>query len=482
MIARPVGADLAEAEACVTGGELAAAAALVDALLEADPGDAGAWFQRARLLSATGEAADALVACRRAFDLWPDILPVCQLLVQLGGSGPDPLTSDRLAAGQHAQAERTMLAATPDDALLHNRIGARRFAAGDPAGALPHLRIAAPALGHRDSALWNYTSALTLTGGYHELLGAEPLLRALAREVASPFMPYVHLANAKLALHHGHDAIMAQFDAVRRSTRWLDAPGLETLLERSIARRRPLSMILLTQPEARMAAYASRLAGRHAGEHPAQHAAAVLDEEELSAVANSVWQGWFGATIESAGSLAAGRFASRLLAALNQADVVGLADEAVLGAEMQVFGFLAEMQTLVLRRPDRHFVPLGIMAELHDALPFLRPLLEGLPFIGYVGCHPDLAARLARFCRIAETATWLLPAPLDGPGVPVALRGGGAAPDRLDQVLEELVVPYEGAVFLVGAGLPGAICSAHIRQLGGIAIPVDAIMGRWMAA
>ncbi|WP_428376955.1 hypothetical protein [Lichenicoccus sp.] len=484
MITRPVGADLAEAAALVTRGELAAAAALVDALLQADPADAGAWFQRARLLAATGAPADALVACRRAIDLWPDILPVCRLFVQLRERLGDTTGRDEAdlpGPDLLPYAERIMLAATPDDAFLHNRIAARLCDADDPLGALPHLRIAAVALGHRDSALWNYTSALTLTGGYHELLAAEPLLRALAREVAPPFAPYVHLANAKLALHHGRDAVLGQFEALRHSARWLDASGLAALLARSIARRRPFGMVLLTQPEARMAAYASRLAGRHPRDHPAHHAGLVLDGDELSAVANSVWQGWFGATIESAGSLAPGRLGSRLLAALNQADVVGLPDAAVLTAEMQVFGFLAEMQSLVLRRPDRHFVPLGVMAALHDAMPFLRPLLEGLPFLGHVGCHPDLAERLARFCRIAETSTWLLPAPLDAAGIPTALRSGGPALERLDQVLESLVVPFEGAVFLVGAGLLGAICSAHIRQLGGIAIPVDAIMGRWMA-
>ncbi len=477
MTGRPVGADLAEAAALVTAGQLAAAATLVEALLEADPADAGAWFQQARLLAAAGGPDDALAACRRAIDLWPDILPVYRLLVQIGERPGETGASD---PDLQAHAERIMLADTPDDAVLHNRIAARLFRAGDALAALPHLRIAAPALGHRDSALWNYTSALTLTGGYHELLGAEGLLRTLASEVAPPFAPYVHLVNAKLALQHGREAVLAQLEALRRSPRWLDAAGLQALLERSIARRRPFSMVLLSQPEARLATYASRQAGRHATAQAEPHAGLELGEDELSAVANSVWQGWYGGTFESAGSVATVRFGSRLLAALGQADVVGLADPAVLAAEMQVFGFLAEMQSLALRRPDRHFAPLGIVADLHDAMPFLRPLLEGQPFLGHVGCHPDLAERLARFCRIAQTATWLLPAPLDSAEVPISLRSGGPALERLDQVLESLVVPFEGAVFLVGAGLLGAVCSAHIRQLGGIAIPVDAIMGRWM--
>ena len=499
MIARPLGAELAEAAALITSGRPEAAEALVDALLAADPADAGAWFQQARLLAAAGACDDALSACRRAIDLWPDILPVCQLLVQLCDRAqepgqpnpeirtpdqiaPDQIAPDLIARDQMAWAERIMLAAAPDDALLHNRVAARLCRAGDPLGALPHLRIAAPALGHRDSALWNYTSALTLTGGYHELLDAEPLLRNLAREVAPPFAPYVHLANAKLALQHGRDAVLGQLEALHHSERWLDGSGLASLLARSIARRRPFSMVLLTQAEARMATYASRQGGRHSSGHPGNDGGLGLHEDELSAVANSVWQGWFGRTIESAGAAAATRFGSLLLAALGQADVVGLADAAVLSAEMQVFGFLAEMQSLALRRADRHFAALDIMTDLHDAMPFLRPLLEGLPFLGHVGCHPDLAERLARFCRITETATWLLPAPLDSVGVPMALREGGPALERLDQVIESLVVPFEGAVFLVGAGLLGAICSAHIRQFGGIAIPVDAIMSRWLPA
>ena len=459
--AGPVGANLAEAEALVTHGELAEASVLIDALLQADPADAGAWFQQARLLAARGEAPGAMIACGRAFDLWPDIAPLCQLMVALAAApGTAP---DRLQAGRLALAEQALLAATPDDALLHNRIAARLSAAGDLRAALPHLRIAAPALGHRDSALWNYTSALSLTGGHHELLGTEPLLRALAREVPSPFAPYVHLANARLALHHDRAALLAQRASLVRSSRWLDVAGLAALLERSLARRRPLGMILLSPADARLATYASRQAARQ------------LDPDELSAVANSVWTGWFGTPIESAGSVAAQRFASLLLAGLLQADVVGLPDGALLEAEPESFGFLAELQSVVLQRPDRHFTPPDIMVALHDAMPFLRPLLAGQRFLGHVGGHPDLADRLARFCRIAETRTWLLPAPPDRHAT------GGQVLDRLDQVLETLAVPFEGALFMVGAGPLGVLCTAQIRALGGIAIPVDTVMDRWMA-
>ena len=464
---RPVGAGLADAAALVTHGAHSEASTLIDALLEADPADAGAWFQRARLLAAYGEVSAAMIACGRAFDLWPDIAPLCQLMLELAdspGAAADPEQAGRLAL-----AEQSLLAATPDDAKLHSRIATRLSAAGDLRAALPHLRIAAPVLGHRDSALWNYTSALSLTGGHHELLGSEPLLRALASEVPPPFAPYVHLANARLALHHDRRAMLAQRATLSRSPRWLDAAGLATLLERSLARRRPLGMILLSPADARLATYASR------------QAALRLDPDELSAVANSVWLGWFGTSIESAGPVAAQRFASLLLAGLLQADVVGLPDTALLDAEPESFGFLAELQSVVLQRPDRHFAASDIMLALHDAMPFLRPLLEGLPFLGHVGCHPDLADRLARFCRIAETRTWLLPAPLDRLETPTALRAGGQALDRLDQVLETLAVPFEGALFLVGAGPLGVVCTAQIRALGGIAIPVDTVMDRWMA-
>ena len=454
-------AALAEAEALLEQGDLEAAATQVEALLATDPGEAGAWFLQARLLAARGEAADALVACRRAIALWPDILPVYRLMLDLAGGAADD-------AGDLIEvAERLLLAAEPDDASLHNRIAGRLCAAGRPEAALPHLREAAPVLGHRDSALWNYTTSLALTGGYHELLGVEPMLHGFAREVPPPFGPFVHLACAKLALRFDRDAVLRTLGRIQAGSGWLDAPRLVERLRIAITQRQPFSLILLSEAHARLVVYASL------------RAHLILGEAEMSAVVNSVWIGAFGDRIEADGAAAAAAMGRAMLAAIAEADVIALPDRAHLAAAHEHFGFLAEMLRIAEGEATLH-AGLSVLGEMHDLIPFLRPLLADQPFLGVVGPYPDLAERLARFSQIDETATYLVPAALDRHGIAPSLRGSGHYPMLFEQTLASLAVPFPGALFLVAAGVLGTAYCGRIRQLGGIAIDIDSVVGRWM--
>ena len=454
-------ATLADAEALVEQGDLEAAAPQVEALLATDPGEAGAWFLQARLLAARGESTDALVACRRAVALWPDILPVCRLLLELATGNADE-------AGDLIEiAERLLLAAEPDDAPLHNRIAGRLCAAGRPGEALPHLRVAAPVLGHRDSALWNYTSSLALTGGYHELLGIERMLIGFAREVPPPFGPFVHLACAKLALQFDREAVLRRLGRSQAADGWLDAQQLVDRLRAAIAQRQPFSLILLSEAHARLVAYASL------------RAHLLLDEAQMSAVVNSVWIGAFGDRIESAGAAAASAMGRAMLDAIAEADVIAMPDMAHLAAAHEHFGFLAEMLRVTAREDALH-AGLAVLGEMHELIPFLRPLLADQPFLGVVGPYPDLAERLARFCQIDETATYLVPAALDRQDVAASLRGRGHYPALFEQTLAALAVPFPGALFLVAAGVLGTAYCGRIRRLGGIAIDIDGVVGRWM--
>ncbi len=457
----PSSVSLGEAEALVEQGDLEAAAPQVEALLAADPGEAGVWFLQARLLAARGEPVDALLACRRAIALWPDILPVCRLLLDLAGG-------ELGEAGDLIElAERLLLAAEPDDASLHNRIAGRLCAAGRPADALPHLRVAAPVLGHRDSALWNYTTSLALTGAYHELLDIERMLIGFARDVPPPFGPFVHLACAKLALQVDRDAVLRSLGHRQASDAWLDAQQLADRLGDAIRQRRPFRLLLLSEAHARLVAYGSL------------RAHLILGEAEMSAVVNSVWIGAFGDRIETDGAAAASAVGRAVLDAIAEADVIALPDAAHLAAAHEHFGFLAEMLRIAARETARH-AGLSVLGEMHDLMPFLRPLLADQPFLGVVGPYPDLAERLGRFCQIDETATYLVPAALDRQDIAPSLRGRGHYPALFEQTLASLTVPFPGAPFLVAAGVLGTAYCGRIRQLGGIAIDIDSVVGRWM--
>lgn len=57
---------------------------------------------------------------------------------------------------------------------------------------------------------------------------------------------------------------------------------------------------------------------------------------------------------------------------------------------------------------------------------------------------------------------------------------GAHFPTVYDRTLAELSVPRPGAVFLVAGGLLGKIYCDRIKQLGGIAFDIGAVVDAWM--
>ncbi len=445
----------------IDAGHLDAARPGIEALLATDPGDARTWLLHAHLLAASGQVTEAQHACRQAIALWPDIGPACRLLSTLAEQ-----TGDQ--SGGVEAARRLLLAAQPDDAVTANRIGAGLCAAGRFAEALPFLRQAAPVLGHAAGALWNYSTSLALTGSHHELLAIEPMLRSLAREVPPPFAPFVHLAGARLALRFDRELVLRQRTAIRQSANGIGAAQLQDRLERAIAQHEPFSVFEMPQGPARLALYAD----------PKTHV--TLSGEELSAIIDSFWTAAFGSLFESHGALAAGLVTRNMLSAIADADVIALPDAGQMAQAHEHFGFDAELQQSALRRPAPLIADLGVIRELHQNIPFLRPLLAEQPFLGFVGSYPDLVEKLARFCHIEQNTTWLVPGALNRAELPEPYRGADHYPVRLEQTLAGLGVPFPGAVFLVAAGLLGPIYCGRIKQLGGIAIDIDGVVDQWM--
>ena len=453
--------DTDQIASLLDGDMLEEAGAAIASRLACDPALAETWFLQARLFEACGRPVDAQEACRRAMALWPDILPVCRMMSSLAEQTGD-------ASGDSVEsARRMLLARQPDDAATANRIAATLCAQGRVSEALPFLRLAAPILGHAGGALWNYTTSLALTGSHHELLGIEPLLGRLSREVPPPFGPFVHLAGARLALRHDREMVLQRSEALQASADWLDAAALVGRLRQAIAVRQPFSVVALPEAQARLAVYAT----------PAAHL--TLSEGELSAIIDSVWTTAFGSRFESHGALAAGRVTQALLEAIQTADVVAIADAGRIARAHEHFGFNAELQQIVMRRASPLAAGLEAIAGMHEAIPFLRPLLAELSFLGFVGCHPDLAPKLGRFCHVGETKTYLVPGALNRDDIPQGLRGSDHYPAKLEQTLAALVVPSPGAVFLVAAGLLGPVYCGRIKQLGGIAIEIDSLATNW---
>jgi hypothetical protein len=239
-------------------------------------------------------------------------------------------------------------------------------------------------------------------------------------------------------------------------------------VENAIAQHQPFGVIRLSEAHARLVVYASLRAHLR------------LSEAEMSAVVNSVWIDAFGEPVETSGAVALGTLSRRLLSSIAEADVIAMPDAVHFGMAHEHFGFLAEMHRIVAQRPAGLYTGLAVAGEMHEAIPFLRPLLADQPFLGFVGSHPDLAERLARFCQIGETVTYRVPATLNRPDIAESLRGRDHFPVLFKQTLAALTVPFPGAVFLVAAGLLGPVYCGRIRELGGVAIDVDPIVTRWM--
>ena len=450
---------MSEVDDPASGGLDADEAATLAARLRTDPTDPEAWLRQAQLLARQGDAESALEACRRALALWPDVTPVYELQLELARVRDPELA---------LRALRGLVLAAPDDPDRNSELGAALCRAGDFAAAVPFLRAAVPALGHANDTLWNYTSALAITANYGELSGSQHLLDRLAADGPSPYPPHAHLAVAKLALAVDREAVLADASALRVSPRWLDPDAVSQRMAQAIAQKEPFSLVRLDIALARFVCFISRRANR------------VLRPPELSAMLDSVWQGWFGAQAEDLGVVMLAGLERAFNDGLRSADVTGLPEPERLRDEPYHFGFLAEMQRTCAGNPGTAFTGAHVLDILHERVPYLRPLLSGLPFLGVVGSYPDLFQKLGRFCGIAETRTIpvprdaSMPAPMDG------VEAAGFLPEGHLRVLEQLSVPFRGAVFLVSAPGPlGVIYCGRIKAQGGIAIDIGPLAHRW---
>ena len=356
----------------------------------------------------------------------------------------------------------------PEDPQISNSLARTLCATGDFVRALPFLRIAAPVLRHHDESLWTYTTSLALTGGYEELLTVQPLLDDLAGTVPPPYGPYRHLALAKLSLEVNRERVLRQMREIEATDAWLEADALIACLGSAIAERRPFSFLRMFDGEARFLSYLSPRVQK------------VLRPQELSAMANSIWESWFKEIIEVFDPAEVLELGQAVLRATADADVLGIASSSLAGNDHYHFGFLAEMQAILLASKHRFYTNALVHHDLHRKIPFLRPLIQNQPFIGFVGCHPDLAERLAARFGIASHASFLVPGENGRTQLPADVLGTGHFPLVYRRIMAELSVPFEGAVFLVAAGLLGKVYCARIKELGGIAIDIGALADGWM--
>jgi hypothetical protein len=321
--------------------------------------------------------------------------------------------------------------------------------------------------GYREPAFLDELSALRQAD---EVLLAQPFVEAIAGGPTLGEAIAALAAHARLAEAQDRDALVAAASAREASPAYLATLQLHEALRAGIAARRPLSLIRLGDGEGRF------LLGRRADlQGP-------LRPDEAQAIAHLMWSVWFGSDIGAA-EARLDEILRAFEAAVGGADLLGLPCAERLAIDDVNFGYLAMVERFVASLPARadcRIVDSLCNVELDRADPFLADLLRGLDFLGVIGPHPDLAARLQARLGIGTVVSYDIP----GEGRLGRPREAGDRgrhfPETYDRLMAELTVPHPGAVFLVAGGLLGKIYCARIRDLGGIALDIGAVADAWM--
>jgi Flp pilus assembly protein TadD len=276
--------------------------------------------------------------------------------------------------------------------------------------------------------------------------------------------------HARLSLSYNHEAIIAGAITREASAGWRDTAGVLTELRGAIASRTPYSLIRLGDGEARFLAFMDPTTRR------------VLPETDAMIMLDSIWQNWFGQPHASFSSFDLTFLNSAVIRSIATASIIGVPMATRLSEDRQHFGYLAYLGGLVehmLRDSDQLCTDASIPIDLHRASPFLGDLLTGADFVGVIGPHADLPARIAARFGIARTAFYPVPGERRLPPHLIS-QSDRHFPDRYREILRDLAVPERGAIFLVAAGLLGKVYCARIHELGGIAIDIGSLADGWM--
>jgi Flp pilus assembly protein TadD len=324
--------------------------------------------------------------------------------------------------------------------------------------------------GVSDEHVVTFMRLLTETGDYRRLIefvdgmpqGASEYLR---------FHAALGGGHGRLALAYDRNTVIATAATREAAGTWREASGVLDELCRAIARRSPYSLIRLGDGEARFLAYMDPSTRR------------VLSEGDSGVMMESIWHNWFGQPLAAFDSYDLAYLNAAVIRSIETATIIGVPKAGRLEVDRQHFGYLAYLDGLVahlLRQaPERLCADASVPVALHRESPFLADLLEGAGFVGVVGPHAELPARLAARFGIGRTAFYEVPGERRLPAKLIS-KSDRHFPERYREIMRDLIVPERGAIFLVAAGLLGKVYCARIKALGGIAIDIGSLADGWM--
>ena len=169
--------------------------------------------------------------------------------------------------------------------------------------------------------------------------------------------------------------------------------------------------------------------------------------------------------------------ANRLRLAVSRATIIGLPRPSRQMRDPRC-GYVRSLFELHdLTSPGQLFTDCGVHRYWQLLLAY-RDLLTGLPFLGLISSR-DIGIQIRTAFGIKELVTYPVPSERGMLGAFESL--GPHYPERFEQLCDELIIPFRGAVFLIGAGGLGKIYADIVYQRGGIALDVGSILDGWAA-
>jgi hypothetical protein len=189
-------------------------------------------------------------------------------------------------------------------------------------------------------------------------------------------------------------------------------------------------------------------------------------------------------------------FRSIVLQAIEHADVIGAPDWRVIERSFSIPVGSIDVRGMCGMRGVYNFLAGSFQPErLRDVvwastwysrslLPFYFELLERLPYVGFVTCYENLASRMAKRCSIGRTETFVVPMQASiayqTKKSPDMTEDIGHFPGVYERILDSLLPPHKGAVYVVAAGILSKSYCSRIKERGGIALDVGSVADVWM--
>jgi hypothetical protein len=275
----------------------------------------------------------------------------------------------------------------------------------------------------------------------------------------------------------GHAAANALFPVEARENSWWNAGDLAFALERAIAARTPFSVVRLGDGEGRLLGY------------PWLLSEAEMVNETIGYMFGREAVASLSRTLGAKGLSHAVITLQRLVVqAVSNADCVGLPAPLHFNryAEMPegherdkrrnglvgMAGALLGAAKYISHLPDDRLFDTYIFSGVHHKKLF-EQFLNDLEFVGVVS-HTDFTSRIVEHFRIRAALHIRIPGHQSFmPSAELHF------PNSYEAVIERLLVPFPGAVFLVAAGYLGKAYCDVIKQRGGIAIDIGAVFDAW---